>query len=1085
MSPLYTACLPRADIIGASFNPQLFTASLGSVIDVYAGRSKLKSLYTDGKLFFEEATFPTGSMQQVVRDVLSRLAGDGMAPSVHRLETGFGGGKTHTLIGLTHLAHKGTQLATSVKDWVDANLLPAPGEVQVVGVVGDAVDIIKARGTETVPHTLWGEIALQLGGESLYDSVQAEAESRASPGHSYFDKVLGARKVLIMLDELAAYAARLEAQRAGYAQSLSSYLMALINYARDHSGISLVVTLSSANDAFGGQASTLAEVLSKAAGHDISAEDARARAIAAAKGINSVISRDAVTFVPVQPSEISRVLARRLFQKIDTNQASSVAGQFAQMYGNYRDQLPDEANRADFKARLADNYPFHPKLIDFLTQKLSTVENFQGTRGVLRVLAYVVRNMWAKHPEALMIQTDHIDLTDPRLEGELVSRTGSSELLPVLNVDVGGPGTGQTEAGVSRAAHADQRNPHPQGYPMHVYVWRTVFLHSLAARNEGLQSRNFGITQRDALFEASFPGMPPAMVKAALDAIKDEAIFLREKDGRYFASTDPSVNKALRDIKQGVTADQARDAIHISARKIAKSEAGGFRVKEDVADPGDVEDSPGKPCLALVQYNLNSIDVDSFIQKCSDGKPRKNQNMVFLLVPQTVKVKDEMWSEDRVLAKNELEGRLQELARDVLARRRLLDNPDAYGLTHKHLEDANFKAGLSEREVALLNEVTRMYDSVWYPSASGQTVRKDVRVGAGESGVALMGKLRGVLITDGELLTAETVASKATLMQLAKSYFFVGRDHVSVKTVGDQFSTLRNWPVLESPALLDSLIRAGVDQGHWCLFNMGSAEATKPAKFYSRETGALPLNLDLTQVGWQIVTVAGAKQRGWGSSEASKIDVRKWLEQHLTEHHAARVSEAGEVLRNAHGDISDAALYGAVQDLLKDQKLHLFTGDPAQTTKPTDIVTGISAFMRQVNPADVLMVPAEVSQRGWLGTGEGGGGGGYQYRGFHLYGEEATARLWPILGKLGSYYVSKGAKTTFDELTISSLHVAGGALLTIQLQNATPETMKALQEFFENVANIGQPRDDTVADIRVNHPEASCSLLTHLKGSKP
>jgi hypothetical protein len=105
-----------------------------------------------------------------------------------------------------------------------------------------------------------------------------------------------------------------------------------------------------------------------------------------------------------------------------------------------------------------------------------------------------------------MIHTCHLNLRDARIVSELIGRTGSNDLLPVLNTDVGSADTAALDTGRSRAELIDRKNPHPAGFPLHEYSWKTVFLHSLVGRGERLGSPLFGITERDTLFEVAFPG---------------------------------------------------------------------------------------------------------------------------------------------------------------------------------------------------------------------------------------------------------------------------------------------------------------------------------------------------------------------------------------------------------------------------------------------------------------------------------------------------------------------------------------------------------------------------------------------------
>ena len=105
MKSVYETCVPRQDIVSGTFNPELFTASLKQVTDRYAGKSVAESPYTDARLFFGEATYPTSGMKDLMSTALRRLSGDNGASAITRLETGFGGGKTHSLIGLVEQPH--------------------------------------------------------------------------------------------------------------------------------------------------------------------------------------------------------------------------------------------------------------------------------------------------------------------------------------------------------------------------------------------------------------------------------------------------------------------------------------------------------------------------------------------------------------------------------------------------------------------------------------------------------------------------------------------------------------------------------------------------------------------------------------------------------------------------------------------------------------------------------------------------------------------------------------------------------------------------------------------------------------------
>nr|WP_141657359.1 hypothetical protein [Thiocapsa sp. KS1] len=108
-----------------------------------------------------------------------------------------------------------------------------------------------------------------------------------------------------MLDELAAYATRVEAARAGGGSSVATFLMSLFQYAKEHIGLSVIITLASQKDAFARQTSILTDLVSKAKGEQTSAADR------AYGEVRKVSARDETTVTPMRGQEISRVVSSR------------------------------------------------------------------------------------------------------------------------------------------------------------------------------------------------------------------------------------------------------------------------------------------------------------------------------------------------------------------------------------------------------------------------------------------------------------------------------------------------------------------------------------------------------------------------------------------------------------------------------------------------------------------------------------------------------------------------------------------------------------------------------------------------------
>ena len=196
--------------------------------------------------------------------------------------------EAHALIACTPIGKQGTELEEATEGLLEPGLLPEPGEIYVVGVRGDEIPVHKPKGKDLVPYTLWGEIAFQVGGPTLYAEVGESASSFAAPGKPYFDKVLGGRKVLILIDELAQYAAQLEAARANGGEQLAAFVMALHGYARTHRGIAIVATLAGITGTFALQTKRLAELLSEVTGEDVEEDQAMSIGQKAVDNVESV-----------------------------------------------------------------------------------------------------------------------------------------------------------------------------------------------------------------------------------------------------------------------------------------------------------------------------------------------------------------------------------------------------------------------------------------------------------------------------------------------------------------------------------------------------------------------------------------------------------------------------------------------------------------------------------------------------------------------------------------------------------------------------------------------------------------------------
>ncbi|MBS3962217.1 MAG: ATP-binding protein [Sandarakinorhabdus sp.] len=196
---VFDTCHPRDDVLKGQLAEGEFAARLGPVI-ARAGSPD----YHDPVLFFRN-TYPTKGLKELLDQVLRRLTGmGGSVSSVFRLDTSFGGGKTHGLIALIHAAREGSAVP-NLNEFVEG--VPATGGAAVAAFDGEAADPTNGRlmGDGIRAHTPWGEIAYQLGGAAGYATVKASDEARVAPGSDTMREVIGDRPALIVLDELGEY----------------------------------------------------------------------------------------------------------------------------------------------------------------------------------------------------------------------------------------------------------------------------------------------------------------------------------------------------------------------------------------------------------------------------------------------------------------------------------------------------------------------------------------------------------------------------------------------------------------------------------------------------------------------------------------------------------------------------------------------------------------------------------------------------------------------------------------------------------------------------------------------------------------
>ena len=643
-----------------------------------------EGVYQDPTAFFAN-TFPTVGLKSLLTEAFGRIAGRPAAPVI-RLETAFGGGKTHSLIALYHMAaHQARPLG--VDEYLDPALLP-DGPVRVAVAVGTSPDLVEGadRGGFTT-RTLWGEIAAQLG---AYDHVAVADRQRTAPGTSSLEAVFAGGPVIVLLDELARYLEVAAAVRVGdstLADQTTAFLMALFEYAAAVDHVVVAYSLASSADAFVGQTE---KVLDR---------------VKALKETAAVGARLEHVINPTGENEIAAIVRHRLFERVDPDAGREVATAYhaaiVDEIDSNRDHLPPHAARAGYARDLEESYPFHPELLLGLNEKVSTIPNFQKTRGALRLLARVVRGLWTERPQATwMIHPHHVDLAEDEVAADLTSRLDRAVFKQVIEADIANPMAGAK-------AHAVLVDDHLTRGGKPAFATRmatTVFLHSL------VQGVAAGLTPTEAKLAVFTPGDDLGLVEKQTETLLDQAFFLHFDGIRYRFSTEPSLAAVVNQERALVGRAAAKAEMDRRIRNIWKK--GAFEPVFFPAEPSDVDDTLGRPKLVVLHYDAVSVSdkthplIVRLFERAgtADGFRTYRNHLVFLA------------------ADTEAVDHAVDEARRYLAISRIVGDPQRFSQYSKDHRQ-RLKNMSAQAELTLRVAITRLYRHLFYPDAAAGAKR--------------------------------------------------------------------------------------------------------------------------------------------------------------------------------------------------------------------------------------------------------------------------------------------------------------------------------------------------------------------------
>lgn len=537
---------PHKDIREKSFSEAVFAADLGDVLSGMAPEE-----YRDPRLFFAK-TYLTEGLKHLVQNVLSRLC-TGKGDPVIQLQTPFGGGKTHALLTLYHLVRSCgqvthlEQLQGLLADW--RNLSGA----RVAAFAGTTADPIKGR-------TPWGEIAYQLG---CYEIVKEHDIRRVAPGKERLKEILKrSGPTLILMDELLQYIVKAnqveKVEKITQGQTLA-FLQELSEAVATSEKSVLVLTLP-------------ASILEQ---YDEEAEKALAQ-------LQKVSGRVESIYVPVEGVEIYEVIRKRLFENLgDPRTHRQIAEAYYRLYQGLGSDVPAEVRETAYREKIERAYPFHPEFIDVLYERWGSFPTFQRTRGVLRLLAQVIGDLYDRKVSAPLIQSSLVELAYAPVRREFIKHLGN-EYDSIISADIAG-----------KARRIDQEmGSEYERYGIAKGIATAVFLYSFS----GGERRGVNLPWlRVALLRE---GVPSTIVGDAVSKLEDSLWYFHTEKRFYSFKNQPNLNRIIVDKEEAIDPEQVRECLYEHLNRLAKGAVFDVYLWPDTS--GDVPDNRRLKLILLV-----------------------------------------------------------------------------------------------------------------------------------------------------------------------------------------------------------------------------------------------------------------------------------------------------------------------------------------------------------------------------------------------------------------------------------------------------------------------------------------------------
>ncbi len=769
LKPWREVVTPHPDVASGQYMQAEFAADLAQV---YRGEGSDE--YRDPVEFFQR-TFITAGLEELLVGSLQRLTGKGGDPVVE-LQTNFGGGKTHSMLALYHLV-SGTnagKLAGVESVLKKANVTAPPKAYRAVLVGTDLSPAHVQKKPDGVKvHTLWGELAWQLGGKEGYRLVAESDEKGVSPGGELLGRLFKKYSpCLVLIDEWVAYARQILGKSdlpAGTFEAQATFAQAITEAAKAVDKTLVLASIPASKIEIGGE-----------------------NGERALDTLKDVFQRVGKPWRPASGDEGFEIVRRRLFEPMTDKESfalrDAVVAGFAKMYRESPNDFPNGCSEENYRRELEAAYPIHPELFRRLYDDWSTLDKFQRTRGVLRLLAKVIHRLWESQDSSLMILPASVPMDDGPVKSEL-TRYLPDVWEPIISQDIDGEN--------SLPLDIDRATPNLGRVSACRRVTRTLYIGTAP----GATNKNPGIDDRRVRLGCVQPGETTAVFGDALRRISDRAKYIHQDGNRYWVSPKANLNRIAEDraaskLRENPPAELFAE-IHSRLQKEARQRGFFAGVHPCPESPSDVPDEPETRLVILPATAAHAKGKDGAAKTmaaeilASKGSgPRLERNCLVFLAADEKELKS-----------------LLDATAHYLAWKSIYDEREPLNLDKFHEHQAKTKMEEGDKTVDLRIGTSWIHALVpMQPSATAEVKWEEIKVTGNDS----LAKRTSVKLKSEEMLLPE-MGGVRLRMELDR-YLWADKDHVAVDKLAEWFSRYLYLPRVRDREVLVEAVKDGAAQ---------------------------------------------------------------------------------------------------------------------------------------------------------------------------------------------------------------------------------------------------------------------------------